>query len=113
MIQDVDGVSQYIDPLIHRYTITASRLHTENVTERPFVYSFDVFHRCNNPRHVTASNTLSISITIALNPSIPTLYHIPIKFSTIFSIRPVLPIEHQATDWHIIPVHGASSPPIT
>ena len=94
MIQDVDGVSRYIYPLIHWYTITASRLHVENVTERPFAYSFDVFHSYNNPRHVTASDALSISITITTYPFIPILYHTPIKFSTIFSIRPVIPIEH-------------------
>ena len=115
MIQDVDGISRYIDLLVHQHTITTSRLHTEDVTERPFAYSFDVFHRCNNQRHVTASNVLSISITIATNPSIPTLYHTPIKFSTIFSIRPVFPIKHQATDWLTlpVPVPVTPSPPIT
>ena len=112
MIQDVDGVSRYIDPLVYRYTITASRLHAEDITERPFVYSYDVFHSCNNPRYVNASDALSISITIATNPSIPTLYHTLIKFSTIFSICPVLRIEHQSTDCHPLPIPGAPSPSI-
>ena len=107
MMQDVDGVSRYSDLLVHRYTITASRLHAEDVTERLFVYSFDVFHSCNNLRHVTASDALSVSITIATHPSISTIYHTPIKFSTIFSICPVLAIEHQSTDCHPLPIPGA------
>ena len=103
MMQDVDGVSRFIDPLVHWYTITASRLHTEDVTERPFVYSYDVFHSCNNPRHVTASDALSISFTIATHPSLPILYHTPIKLCTIFSISPVLPIEnHPMTVIHYL-----------
>ena len=113
MMQDIDGVSRYIDPLIHRYTITASRLHAEDVTERPFACSYDVFHSCNNPRHVTPSDTLSISITIATHPSIPTLYYTSIKFSTIFSIRPVLPIEPRSTDCNPLPIPGDPSPSIT
>ena len=97
-MQDVDGVSRYIDPLVHQYTITASRLRTEEVTIRPFASSFDVFHHCNNTCHVTASDALSISITIASSPSIPTIYHIPITCSTIFSFLSVHPTQHQATE---------------
>ena len=113
MIQDSDGVSRYIDPLVHWYTITASRLHAEDVTERPFTYSYDVFHACNNPRHVIASDALSISITITTHPSIPILYHTPIKFSAMFSIRPVLLIEHHFTDCDPLPIPGAPFPSIT
>ena len=74
MMQDVDGVSRHIDPLVYRYTITTSSLYAEDVTERLFAYSFDVFYRCNNPRNVTASDALSISITISINPSISLLF---------------------------------------
>ena len=104
MMQDVDGVSRHTDPLVYRYTITTSSLYAEDVTERLFAYSFDVFYRCNNPRNVTASDALSISITISINPSISLLF---------FFIRPILPIDHQATDWYTLPVPGAPSPPIT
>ena len=113
MMQDADGVSRYIDPLVHRYTITASRLHAEDVTQYPFAYSYDVFHSCNKPRHVIASDALSISITITTHPSIPILCHTPIKFSAIFSIRPVLLIEHHSTDCHPLPIHGAPFSSIT
>ena len=36
MMQDVDSVSRYLDPLVHQYTITSSRLHIEDVTIRSF-----------------------------------------------------------------------------
>ena len=74
-MQEIDSVSRYINPLVHQYTITASRLHTEDVTIHPFAYSFDVFIRSNITRHVTASDALSISITTSSIPPIPTLYH--------------------------------------
>ena len=41
MMQDVDSISRYLDPLVHQYTITASRLHIKDVTIRLFAYSFD------------------------------------------------------------------------
>ena len=112
-MHDVDGLARFIDPLVHRYTITASRLYTEDVTERPFAYSYDVFHSCNNPRYVTASDALSISFTVATHPSLPTLYHTPIKFCNIFSISPVLPIENHPNDCHLLPITGAPSPSTT
>ena len=90
MMQDIDGVSRYIDPLVHQYAITASRLHIADMTVRLFAYSFDVFIRCNNPRHVTASDALSISITTSSIPSIPTLDHTPINFSTVCNIGSIL-----------------------
>ena len=113
MMQDIEGVSRYIDPIVHQYTIIASSLLAEDVTIHLFAYSFDVFHRCNNPRHVTASDVLSISITTGSSVSIPTLYQTPIKFSTIFSFRSIHPIQHQETEWRTLPVPGAPSPPIT
>ena len=86
MMLDVDGLARFMDPLVHRYTITASRLYTEDVTERPFAYSYDVFHSCNNPRHVSASDALSLPITTSSITSISALYHSPIKFSPVFPI---------------------------
>ena len=63
MMKNVDDVYRYGDPLIHQYNMTAARLHVEDVTERPFVYCFDVFIRYTNPRHVNAFDTLFVSIT--------------------------------------------------
>ena len=63
MMEDIDVISRYVNPLIYQYIIPASRLHSANVVTRSFVYTFDVFIRWNNPRPVTASNVLSISIT--------------------------------------------------
>ena len=86
MIKDVDSVSRCVDPLVHQYNTTFFGLHIEDVTKYPFAYSFDVFIRCANPRHVSAADTLSLSISIVSITSISTLYHIPIKFSRVFSI---------------------------
>ena len=76
----------------------------KGVTIRPFAYSFNVFIRCNNPRHVTASDSLSISITRLSIPSIPTLYHTPIKICIVcnFSFVPI--ISHQDTECHVLPI---------
>ena len=85
MMKYVDSISRYVDPLVYQYIITTSRLYTEDVTIRPFAYSFDVFIRCNNIRRVTDSDALSVSITTLSATSIPTLYHSSIKFSPILS----------------------------
>ena len=113
MMEDVNGISRYIDPLVHQYTIIASRLHAEDVSICPFEYSVDVFHHCNNQRHVIASNVLSISTTISSIPSIHLLYHTPIKFSTICSFSSVLTIPRQDNACHTLPVTVVPSPLIT
>ena len=74
-MQEIDSVSRNIDSLVHQNTITASRLYTDDVTIRPFVYSFDVFIRSNSRRHVAAFDTLTIFIIILPIPPIPTIYH--------------------------------------
>ena len=66
MMKDIDDVSRYIDSLVYQYIITVSRLHTKDITIRPFAYSFDVFIRSNKPSHVTAFGALSVSITTSL-----------------------------------------------
>ena len=86
MMKDVDSISRCIDPLVHQYNMTTVLLYNEDITKRPFVFSFDVLIRCVNPRHVTFSKTLSISITIASITSIFTLYHSPIKLFPVFLI---------------------------
>ena len=55
MMNDVDGLSRYIDILIHRYPTQASRMHLADIAKRPFAYSFDSFISCSNPYRVTAS----------------------------------------------------------
>ena len=112
MMQDIYGVSRYIDPLVHQYTITTSRLHAEDITISSFVYSFDVFHRCNNPSHVNASDALSTSTTKASIPFISTFYYTPIKCSTICSFRFVHPIQRQDTECYTLPVSVTLYPPI-
>ena len=84
MMKDVDSISRCVDPLVHQYNMTDVRLHSEDVTKRPFAYSYDVFTRCTNPRHITASDALSISITTASITSISALYYSPINFLRYF-----------------------------
>ena len=42
-MKDVDDLSCYVDPLIYQYIITVFRLHTKDVTKRPFAYTFDFY----------------------------------------------------------------------
>ena len=63
------------------------------------------FFRSNNPRHVAASDTLSISITTSLIFSIPTLYHTQIKFSTVCTFDSVPTIPDQNIKCHALTVH--------
>ena len=113
MMQDVNDVSCFIDPLVHQYTIATSPLHIGNVTIRPFAYSFDVFSRCNNSRHVTASDTLSISITSSSILSLHTLYHTPLNFSTVCNFGSVPIIYHQDTECHVLLIPVAPPTAIT
>ena len=64
MMKDVDGLSRYIDVLIHRYLTQAVRMQADDVAQRPFVYSYDAFNVCSNPRRVTKTD-----VTIVTNPS--------------------------------------------
>ena len=86
MMKDVDIISRCVEPFVHQYNMTDVRRHSENFNQRSFAYSFDVFTRCTNQRHITASNVLAISITTASITSISALYHSPIKLSLVFSI---------------------------
>ena len=80
MMKDVDTISRYVDPLVHQYNMTAPRCQVKDVTKRLFAYRFDIFIRYINPRHVKASDTLSISITISSITSISTLYYSPFNY---------------------------------
>ena len=79
MMKDIDNFSCCVDTLVHQYNMNDIRLHSEDFAKRPFAYSFYVFARCTNPRHVSASDALSISITTASITSISALYYSPIN----------------------------------
>ena len=92
MMKDVDGISRYVDPLVRQYNMIATCLHIDDVTKRPFAYSFDVFISSTNPRHVVSSSVLSISITtVSITPNFA-LSHSPIKFSPVFITSLILSI---------------------
>ena len=71
MMKDVDGLSRHIDVLIHRYLTQAARIRVDDVAERPFIYSYDAFNACSNPRRVTKTD-----VTIVTNPSSLSSLHI-------------------------------------
>ena len=82
MMNDVDGLSRYIDILIHRYPTQASRMHLADIAKRPFAYSFDSFIFCSNPRRVTASD---ITITTEVSSTFSSLLIIqysPLHFTS-------------------------------
>jgi len=89
MMKDVNGISSCDDPLVYQYIITVSPLYSTGVVTHLFTYTFDIFIRCNNTRHITAFDELSISVTIVSITSIPTLYHIQIKLSTVFNFSSI------------------------
>ena len=92
MMKDVDGISRYVDPLVRQYNMIVTCLHIDDVTKRPFAYSFDVFISSTNPRHIVSSYVLSISITTeSITPNFA-LYHSPIKFSPVFITSLILSI---------------------
>ena len=57
MMDDVNGLSRYIDILIHRYPTQASRMHLADIAKRPFAYSFDSFISCSNLRRFSSSDS--------------------------------------------------------
>ena len=47
MMKDVDGLRRHIDIIIHRYLVQANRMRVNDVTLRPFAYSYDSFNICS------------------------------------------------------------------
>ena len=99
----VDDISHYVDPFIYQYIITTYFSHLEHVVIHLFLYSFDVFIRCNNPCHVTASSSLFIPITTSSIPSTPTHYHTFIKFSNIFNFDSIPIVSHPDHEYYVLP----------
>ena len=53
MMKDIDELFRHIDPLIHRYLVQASHMRIDDITVRPFVYSYNLLLTCSNPRRDT------------------------------------------------------------
>ena len=90
MIKDFDGVSRYIDPLVHQSIMTAAHLHINNGTNRSFAFSVGGFIRCIVPRHVTASNTLSMLPSHFTPTSFPSFPDTAPWLSLIFNSLPFI-----------------------
>ena len=112
-MKNVNSVSGCVDPLVYQYITTSIHLCTEDVTKRPFTYSFDIFIGCTDLRHVTVADTLSLSITTASVTSISTLYHSPIKFSPVFPINLISPILLLDPNYRVVSFPVISSSNIT
>ena len=82
MMKDVDGLSCHIDILIHRYLTQASRMRLSDLALRPFVYNFDSFNSCSNPRRVTDFDiTITTEASSTLLP-LSIIHHSPIYFTS-------------------------------
>ena len=74
------AVSRYIDPLIHKYLVTAFNMRTDDIRLRPLSYNFDVFLHCSNPRHVCDTYILLEHTTVSIVPTPHIFYHSPVYF---------------------------------
>ena len=89
MMKDVDGICRHIDPLIHRYLNNAATMRSTDIGLRLFVYNFDVFSSCSNPRHVSVADTSSACTTVSTISTPSVLYHCPIRFSSELPPQPL------------------------
>ena len=93
MMKDADGLTRHIDVLIHRYLIQAVRIRANNVAQRPFVYSYDAFNTCSNPRRITTSNVTIVTKSSSLLPALSIIHHSPINFRSMHTVQsyPITP----------------------
>ena len=104
MIKDMDDLSGHIDLLIHRYLTQSSLMQTDDVIQRPFVYSYDYFYTCSNPRHITASDTTMVTKESSLLPSLSIIPHSPINFISTPAAQSYSALSPKAhTFHHIVP----------
>jgi len=75
MMEDVDGLSQHIDPLIHRYLVQAYTIRAADTAQRPFAYFHDTFTYFSNPRRVVASDTTVVTRSSSTPPLLPIVHH--------------------------------------
>ena len=87
MMKDADGLSRYIDVLIHCYFAQAARVRADNVVQRPFVYSYDAFNTCSSPRRITPSDVTIVTKQSSLLPAHSIIYHSPINFISMSNIQ--------------------------
>ena len=80
MMEDVDGLSQHIDPLIHRYLVQAYTIRAADTAQRPFAYFHDTFTYFSNPRRVVASATAVVTTSSSNLPPLFIVHHSLINF---------------------------------
>ena len=80
-MKDVDTCSCHTNALIYQYRVTTFSKCYYDLTSRPFVYKYDVFHNCLKFYHVIASFTTLV--TIYSSVTVPSALH---PFSSISSI---------------------------
>ena len=104
MMKYVDGLGRYIDVLIHRYFAQAARMRADDVAQRPFVYSYDAFNTCSNPRRITTSNITIVTKLYYLLPALSITHHSLINFTSMYTVQSYSitpPTSH--IFYHIIP----------
>ena len=82
MIKDDDGLSKYIDILIHRYLTQASHIRPTDIAQRPSAYSFDSFISCSNPCRITTSDITITTETSSIFSPLSIIHHSPIHFTS-------------------------------
>ena len=80
MMKDFDSVCRHIDPLIHRYLVDVTFMRSKDIIVRLFVYNFNVFSQCSNPRHVSKHD---VSAAIETVSTIPTPSVLIIQFGSL------------------------------
>ena len=73
MMKDIDTCSRHINTLIHQYLVSAYSICYSDILFRCYAYSYDVFHHCSNPHHVTASSTSLIATSSSV--TFPSILH--------------------------------------
>jgi len=56
-MKNVDACSRHLKTLVYSYLGTTYSMRRRDVIVRPYAYSYDVFHRCTNPRQVQVPTT--------------------------------------------------------
>ena len=104
MMKDADGLSRYIDVLIHCYFAQAAHVRADDVVQRPFVYSYDAFNTCSNPRRITTSNVTIVTTLYYLLPALSIIHHSLTNFTSMYTVQSYSitpPISHNF--YHIVP----------
>ena len=76
-MKDVDTCSRHINALIYRYLLHAYSMCCRDIISYPYVYSYNVFRHCYNPRHITAPTITLVDMLFSITFD-PSLHYSPL-----------------------------------